>query len=99
MSALQYPTDILLPWPQSWERMQWEIAAWVAEHGDRSCVQVVWNETRLSTEVSAADFQAATTAFYQAAQQRLGPEWQWQFEKNGSAGHRLVLGLAARRQA
>jgi hypothetical protein len=76
--------------------MQWEIAAWVAEHGDRSHVQVVWNETRLGTEVNAADFQAATTVFYQALQQRLGHEWQWQFEKNGPAGHRLVLGLAAR---
>lgn len=96
MSPLKHPTDILLPWPQSWERMQWEIAAWVAEHGDRSHVQVVWNETRLGTEVNAADFQAATTVFYQALQQRLGHEWQWQFEKNGPAGHRLVLGLAAR---
>jgi hypothetical protein len=96
MSALQYPTDILLPWPQSWESMQWQIAAWVAEHGDRSCVQVVWNETRLSTEVNAANFQAMTTAFYQAVQQRLGSQWQWQFEKNGLAGHRLVLAIAAR---
>jgi hypothetical protein len=96
MSPLKHPTDILLPWPQSWERMQWEIAAWVAEHGDRSHVQVVWNETRLGTEVNAADFQAATTVFYQALQQRLGHECQWQFEKNGPAGHRLVLGLAAR---
>lgn len=96
MSPLKHPTDILLPWPQSWERMQWEIAAWVAEHGDRSHVQVVWNETRLGTEVNAADFQAATTVFYQALQQRLGHEWQWQFEKNGPAGHRLVLGLTAR---
>ncbi|MFY7940156.1 MAG: hypothetical protein ACOVOX_04530 [Burkholderiaceae bacterium] len=96
MSPLKYPTDILLPWPQSWERMQWEIAAWVAEHGDRSRVQVVWNETRLGTEVNAADFQAATTVFYQALQQRLGHEWQWQFEKNGPAGHRLVFGLATR---
>lgn len=96
MSPLKHSTDILLPWPQSWERMQWEIAAWVAEHGDRSHVQVVWNETRLGTEVNAADFQAATTVFYQALQQRLGHEWQWQFEKNGPAGHRLVLGLTAR---
>lgn len=88
--------EVLLPWAQAWVQMQWEIAFWVAEQGDRARIQVVWNEERLSAEVDVAEFQATTTPFYKALQQRLADGCQWQFKKQeGSTGHRLVLGLSA----
>lgn len=96
MMTVSYKTDVLLPWPQGWEQMQWELAAWLAEHGDRAHVQVVWNETRLNTQVDVAEFKTITTDFYRVLQHRLGDGCQWQFEKREqSTGHRLVLGISA----
>jgi len=97
MTSEAFSLDIALPWPQGWEQVQWEVAAWVAEHGDRARVQVVWNETRLYSEVDAAKFQAETTPFFQALKDRLGEGLRWQFDQlSASTQHRLVLGRADR---
>jgi hypothetical protein len=96
MITVQCKMDVLLPWPLCWEQMAWEMAAWVAEHGEFAHVQVVWNEVRLNSEVAAAEFQSATTDFYKALHQRLGDGCLWQFEKQAELiGHRLILGKSA----
>jgi hypothetical protein len=96
MMTVVYKMNVLLPWPMCWEQMQWEMAAWVAEHGECAHVQVVWNEVRLNAEVAATEFQSITTDFNKALHQRLGDGCQWQFEKQGELiGHRLILGKSA----
>jgi hypothetical protein len=96
MMTVVYKMNVLLSWPMCWEQMQWEMAAWVAEHGECAHVQVVWNEVRLNAEVTATEFQSITTDFYKALHQLLGDGCQWQFEKQGeSIGHRLILGKSA----
>lgn len=83
-----------LPWPQCWDQMQWLIAAWLARYGARACVQVCWNETLLSQQVDAAAFQAATTDFYRALQQRLDGACEWRLESNAaSVSHRVVISV------
>lgn len=96
MSTPKRTMDVLLPWPHAWDQMQWKIAAWVSEHQDRARVQVLWNDTRLNTQVDVAAFQTLTTDFYQALQQRLGYRFEWQFEKHDElTGHRLTLEISA----
>ncbi len=96
MTTSIYQTDVDLPWPLAWEMMQWEMAAWVAEYGDRALVQVIWNERILAAQVEAAEFQTITTDFYRTLQHRLGHACQWRFEKQEeSTGHRLILGVSA----
>ena len=96
MKPAMHTLEVLLPWPMCWEQMTWEISAWVAEHGECAHVQVVWNETRLNSEVAAAEFQALTTDFYKALHKRLGNGCLWRFEKqDASIGHRLILGKSA----
>jgi hypothetical protein len=96
MSTPKRTMEVLLPWPHAWDQMQWQIAAWVSEHQDRACVQILWNETRLSTQVDVGAFQTLTTDFYQALQQCLGQRLEWQFAKNGElTGHRLILDISA----
>lgn len=96
MSTPKRTMEVLLPWPHAWDQMQWQIAAWVSEHQDRACVQVLWNETRLNTQVDVAAFQNLTTDFYQALQERLGQRFEWRFEKHGEwTGHRLILDIGA----
>ena len=96
MKPVMHTLEVLLPWPMCWEQMAWETSAWVAEHGECAHVQVVWNETRLNSEVAAAEFQALTTDFYKALHKRLGNGCLWRFEKqDASIGHRLILGKSA----
>ena len=96
MKSAVHKMEVLLPWPMCWEQMAWEITAWVAEHGECTHVQVVWNEKRLNSEVAATEFQALTTDFYKALHQRLGNSCLWRFEKQDeSIGHRLILGKSA----
>ena len=95
MSAKIFTVD--LPWPYSWDQMQWQIAAWLARHDERATIEVCWNETLLAKQVDAALFQSVTTDFYRALQQRLNGACQWKFEQLGtSSGHRLILGLCGR---
>lgn len=82
-----------LPWPQGWDQMQWLAAAWLARHGERARIEVCWNEALLAQQVDARTFQALTTDFYRALQQRLQGGCEWRFEPQAlDVGHRLRLG-------
>ena len=95
MNASQHKFEIALPWPQCWEKMQWDIAAWISQHDQRAQVHVIWNESVLKAQVSTLHFQEMTKDFLQALQKRLGKEFIWQFDSTEeSSTHKLILGVS-----
>ncbi len=95
MSATPLERHITLPWPHCWTQAQWDIAAWLARHGDRARVELTWNETALASQVTPEAMRAATAAGWEALRVRLGDGCRWHVAAGEPADpHRLRLWCA-----
>jgi hypothetical protein len=94
MSTTTRTLDIQTPWPYCWAHISWEIAAWIARHGERAHVQLIWNESRLDAQVQAQDFIHETKPFHDEAKKLLDTHLDWQYQQAASEqGHQLCLTL------